>query len=501
MWIENFKPIKMKKILFLFVCAISATTIAAITATTATAQGDIDAAGIRALQTKTLEECVQYAADHNIQLKQANLSLRQADLQAWSARSAVLPTASGTFQPAVNFGRSVDPTTNTFASQTIFSNQYSVSAGATLYAGGTIKNSIIQSSVDVLAAKADQANSLNTLALNVATVYLQVLLTEENLKITNERLAQTTRQLSNINKLIASGSLPAGNKLDVEAQQARDEQSIVQAENAIALAYLNLKTLMNYPPNEPLKVVQPDINIPTENIDNITVEGLYKTALDKQPQVQAAELRRKSAEIAVAVAKGRSLPTVQAFGSLRTNYSSLAKQVKDFGTQNTYFGDVNFGGTTFPLVVTQPRPNLENTPYFKQIDENFSQAVGVSVNVPIYQANQTRIGVERAKLLVENTDLQAEQVRRQLNNDIATALTNAKAAQRTYLAAEKTEKALSLAFANAEKRFAAGMSNSFELTTTRSNLDAAKVNVLTAKYDYLFRVKVLDFYKGIAIKL
>ena len=127
----------MKKILFLFVCALGATT-------TATAQGDIDAAGIRALQTKTLEECVQYAADHNIQLKQANLSLRQAGLQAWSARSAMLPTASGTFQPAVNFGRSVDPTTNTFASQTIFSNQYSVSAGATLYAGGTIKNSIIQ---------------------------------------------------------------------------------------------------------------------------------------------------------------------------------------------------------------------------------------------------------------------------------------------------------------------------------------------------------------------
>jgi outer membrane protein len=481
------KKIKMKKY-FLCVCAILLLPMISRAQTA---------------KTWSLEQCVEYAVTNNLQLKQAGLSVEQANLQGWSARSAALPTVSGQFQPSLNFGRSVDPTTNTFASQTIFSNGYSVGGSYTLYAGGTIKNSIAQSAIDAAASTADAANMRNTIALNVAQSYLNVLLAEENLKTTNERLAQTQRQLVNMQKMIDAGALPAGNRLDIEAQQARDEQSIVQADNQVALAYLALKTLLNLPQSEPMTVIVPaNITVPAAaELNALTAEGVYKIAEPTQPQVQAADLRRKSATVAIAVAKGRGLPTVQAQGSLRTNYSSLGKRISGYQTTDSYLGDVTFLGTTAPLVVSRASPILAENPYFSQLGENFSQAVAVTVNVPIYQANQTQIGVQRANIALKTADLQAEQVRRQLNSDVTRSIADAKAAQKTFAAAQKTLTALELAYANYEKRFEVGASNSFELTAARSNLDNAKINVLVSKYDYLFKLKVVDFYQGIPIKL
>jgi outer membrane protein len=462
--------------------------------------------------TLNMEQCVNYAFDHNLTHKQAQLTQKSSDLDVYRASNATLPTVNGQFSPSLNLGRSVDPTSNTFATQSIFSNGFGVSGNYTLYAGGQIKNSIAQATIAQRAAQADVANVKNTLALTIAQVYLQTLLAEDNLKTAQERFAQNERQLKNIQKFIDAGALPTGSRLDIEAQQATTEQQIVQAQNAIELAYLSLKTQMNYNENADFKIEHTAINTPAANLETLTAKGVYTTAEATQPQIVAADLRTKAAEVSIAIARGQALPTVQAFTSVRTNDSSIAKRAKageyDLRTSNLGVLSVDLSTPTSPNTVisapanlTQPVPVFENNPYFNQIGENFSGAIGVTVNVPIYQANATKLAVANAKLAVERTKLSAEQTRQQLGNDITRALADARAAQKNLAASEKALKALEASANNIEKRFAAGASTSFELSSSRSLVDNQRVLVNNAKYDYIFKLKVLDFYQGIPIKL
>ncbi len=456
-----------------------------------------------------LEKCVQYAVENNLQLKQTALQVGNAVLQKAQAKSQQMPTVSASFQPSLNLGRSVDPTSNSFANQTIFSNGYGVTAGYNVYAGGTIKNGIKQSELDIAASNADAATVLNNIALSVAQAYLNILQAEDNLKAAKENLAQTIRQVAQVQKFINAGALATGSKLDLEAVEATNEQIIVQSENVVAAAYLSLKMLMNYPINDDFIIEHPEIAVPTDNLASLTSKSLYEKAVSTQPQIRAVDLRQKSAEVTVAIARGRGLPTVQAFGSLRTNYSSLGKQFTGDLEQGSkqYFGDLYVPATAttseqyVPLLVRQPKPVLESTPYFKQFADNISTTVGFTVAIPIYQGGQVKIGIERAKLAVKNAELQAEQTKRQLSNDVTLALANAKAAQKILQAAQKTLKAREAAFENTQKRFAAGAANSFELSTAQSILDNAKIAVIEKKYDYLFKLKIVDFYQGVPIKL
>jgi outer membrane protein len=467
---------------------------------------------VYAQTTLNLEQCVNYAFDHNLSHKQAQLTQKSSEIDVYRANNALLPTVNGQFQPSLNLGRSVDPTSNTFATQTIFSNAFSVSGAYTLYAGGQIKNNILQTNIVQRAAQADVANVKNTLALTIAQVYLQTLLAEDNSKTAQERLAQNQRQLANIQKFIDAGALPTGSRLDLEAQQASTEQQILQAQNAVEIAYLTLKMQMNYSENTDFKIEHTAINVPTENtLDALTPKSVYTIAENKQPQVIAADLRTKAAEVSIAMAKGLALPTVQAFTSVRTNYSNIAKRVKEgeYDLRTSNLGEISVDLRNTPLnavisgpaAVKQPVPIFENNPYFNQIGENFSGAIGFSVNVPIYQANSTKVAVQSAKLAVERSKLAAEQTRQQLNNDITRALTDARTAQKMLTASEKALKALQASANNIEKRFAAGASTSFELTTSRSLVDNQQILVNNAKYDFIFKLKVLDFYQGVPIKL
>ena len=447
----------------------------------------------------SLEQCVRFALDNNIQAKQANLQVRGTGLTLWGARAAQYPNANGQVSQSVNLGRSVDPTTNSFAQATIWSNNWQLTGGATLYAGGTLRNSIKQAGVDVAAAQADEANTKNNIALSVSQAYLQVLLAEENLKVTRERLAQTRRQLAQVQKFIDAGSVPASNRLDTEAQEARDEQSIVAAQNNIDLSYLNLKVAMSYDLAKDIAIEHPDIKV-TAGDDTYFAQQIYAASVKTYPAVAAAELRQKSAAIAVDIARGKLYPTLSTFASLSTNYSSASQRIAGYEPSITHLGTVNVGGTLYPLDLNTQRAITERNPYTNQLSDNFSQAVGVRLSVPIYNNSQTHIGIERASINAQNADLTADNTRRQLNADVQRAVADVRNAGRTLRAAEKTFTAQKAAFGNTEKRFNVGAGNSFELSVARSNLDTAEQNVIVARYDYLFKQKVLDFYQGIPIK-
>ncbi|MEO1436989.1 MAG: TolC family protein, partial [Bacteroidota bacterium] len=242
-----------------------------------------------------LQKCIDYAYTNSITLQQADLAIDNAALTKKQNQFSRLPNLNGFTSFGFNFGRSIDPTTNQFESQNIRSNNFNLSTRMPIYSGGQITNSIKQSNYDMQAAEADKAASQNTVALNVASAYLNVLFMQDQLNISQNRLKQTKDQLAQTNKLIQAGSLPDANRIDLEAQQASDEQGLIVAENNVLLAYLQLKQVMNMDPGTPMEIERPNIIAPEVNlVESYTLEGLYSEALSTQPNIQANELRERS---------------------------------------------------------------------------------------------------------------------------------------------------------------------------------------------------------------
>lgn len=457
-----------------------------------------------AQNTWTLERCIQYSQQNSLTIKQAEYAVTDAQLQEKSSRAQVYPSlnASGSF--GVQAGRTIDPTTNDFVNQSVSFNSFGLNAGATLFNGFRIKNSITQSEINVRAAQKDADATNNNLALNIASAYLQVLLSEEQETNVTRQLTQANEQLSQTDKLIKAGVLPENDRLDILAQVALNEQTVVQAQNSVEAAYLNLKQLMELEPNKEIEVEKPTIVIPeSENPDVLTLNDVYNRALTTQPQIEAGELRAESAGVGIDIAKAGKLPTLSVFGGLSSNWSSAAR---DFS--NPEFGNLVIEeGPAVPVLInglpaTLAEPILNQDVKFPklgyggQLSQNFGQNIGLSLNVPIFNNFRNDINIERAELGIKNQEIANQQVKQRLKADIQTAIANARAAKKSYEASQRAFAAAEAAFRNGEKRFELGAINTFDFSNTKANLDRAEIDLTTAKYQYLFNLKVVDFYVG-----
>ncbi len=457
----------------------------------------------------SLQQCIEYARTNSIALKQAENGIQLAALNDKANQLSRLPSLSASTNLGYQFGRTIDPVSNEFRSQTIAFNSMGLSAGVTVYSGGRISNTIKQGQIDLKAAEQDASSSFNNIALSIATAYLNVLLSEEQLENANRRRALSQQQLDQTDKRIAAGTLPANDRLDVLAQIANDEQAIVQARNAIDINYLTLKNFMQLDPATSIKVERPDFTIPADaNPDAMDFFSLYAQALNTQPQVAAAELRVRSSEVGINLAKAGYFPTLSLFGSLNSSWSDAAKQFEllNLGTvreSQIFYVDLGQGETELNVEYDAPnfKENFLNYPYFDQLRDNFGQSFGVGLNIPIYSNGQNDINVQRAEVNILNAKLQSDQTKQQLKNDVQQAIASAKNAKQTLDASQKSIDATKVAYENAEKRFQLGAINNLQLLTARNNYDIAQTNLTVAKYDYLFRLKILDFYLGKTIKL
>lgn len=459
------------------------------------------AASAQAQETWSLERCVQYAWENNLSVKQAQANVKTALLSERQAKASRLPNINANFNAGEQFGRTIDPTTNQFSTVATGFNSIGVSAGINLFQGGLIHHSVKQAAWDSKAAQADADQTTNTLALQIAQAYLNILLFEEQLKNARERVATSTAQLNNTQKLIDAGTLPAADRYNILAQIAQGEQAAVQAQNSVDLAYLSLKQLLQLEPDYDLRIERPAIVIPADAApDALTLTPIYTTALGTQHNVRAADYRIKSAEQGIYIAKSAYWPTVSFGVNLNTNYSTAYKLPAGYNKLieppipvriNDQASILQFIGDTVSIPY-----GINTVKYLEQIDQNFGQSLGLNISIPIYQNGRVRLGVERARLNVLNAQLQQNQVRQQLKNDIQTAIANARAARKQLDAAQKTFDATKIAFENTEKRHALGAVNTLDLTTAKNNLDIAENDLTVAKYDYLFKLKILDFYEG-----
>lgn len=462
----------------------------------------VSSSAITAQNTWTLERCIEYARQNNLSVKQAEYSIENNRLTDRQNQFNRLPNLNARTSAGNQFGRTIDPTTNTFNTERISFNSFSLDASATLYGGNRLNNTIKQSKINLEASRYDAQATLNNIGLNIANAYLSILLAEEQLSNARRRLELSQEQLSQAEKLIQAGARPANERLDFLAQMALDEQLIIEAQNLVAIGYLNLKQLLEVDPNEDLRIVRPEsVTIPpTADPRNFNLDETYVAALQTQPQIRAADLRLESAQLDENIAQGGYLPTLSLFASLNTNFSSAFR--------SAIFGPMRIPQTVFidntPVVIefeTQVPLEFNQIPYSKQFKDNFGQTVGLSLGVPIYSNHQNRIAVQRARLNVLNTQVTNRQLRQQLKTEVQRAIADSRAAREAMLAAQRTVDAAQAAFDNAETRFKLGAINSLEYATSRNNLDRAQIDLIRTKYQYLFNLKVVDFYLGRPITL
>lgn len=427
----------------------------------------------------SLEKCVSYAMQNSLNIKQSQVSVAQAELGEDASKYARLPNLNASSNYGYQFGRTIDPVTNSFVDLNVGSNTWSLNSNVVVFNGGRINNTIKQSEFDTQAARSDMQQMQNDIALNVANAYLNVLFSEERLTNAKRQLALSEAQLEQTNRLIQAGSIPENDKYDILANIAQNDQAIVVQQNNVELAFLNLKQLLQLDPNTDLKIERPEINIPENTeTDVLALNTVYATALNSQPFVRADEMRLRSAETGVDIASANFYPQLSLFGSVDTRFSTEGRR----------------------LVSTNPI-TFDDSPYFNQLEDNLGQSVGLSLRIPIYNNHTTKINVQRAELGITNAQITAERNKQNLKVDIQNSIANAKAAKKQLDAAQRTRDALRIAYENAEKRLNLGAVNTFQLTTAKNNLDNSEVDYIIAKYDYLFKLKIVDFYQGKPITL
>lgn len=417
----------------------------------------------------TLEQCVNYAMDNSLTIKRARNAIELASVNDLGNRMQRLPSINASSSYNFSFGRSLNPVTNDFENTQFSGGSTSLNGGILLYGGGVINNSIKQGKADLNAAQFDAQAAANDIALQVAGAYLNILLAEEQVANAQKQLEQSTTQLEQTDRLIRAGSLPPNDRLDFVAQAALNEQAIIEAQNLVTINYLTLKQLLELDPNQELRIVKPDVVIPDDaNPEIYTLEQVYSTALGTQPQIKADEFRLQSAALQERIARSQGLPRLSLGGSLGTNYSDRVGEAIDF---------------------------------FDQFKNNFGQSFGFSLSVPIYNNHNVSVNIERAKVNMANTELTNLQNKQLLKADVQRAIADARAAKESYEAGQRSVEAAQAAFDNAQKRFDLGAINTLEYSTASNNLDRAQLTLIQAKYQYLFNLKVVDFYLGREIKL
>lgn len=459
--------------------------------------------------TWTLQRAVNYALTNNLQVRQLQNNAELSALSLERAKASRLPTLNASSNVGAQFGRTIDPTTNTFDQQTIGFQGIQLNAGANIYNGGQIRNGIAQAELDLAAANMDTKVTGNNIGLQVANNYLNIILFKEQLKNAQAQLDLSTEQLANTDALIKAGALPAAQRFDLLAQQAAAQRSVVELENQVVTATLGLKILLELDYNEDFEVATPELNLSeAQLLENFNLEEVFLAARNTQPTIAAAELRGESAALQTDLAKGVYLPTISIFGSVSTNYSTAAK---DFtrptgGTPPEFeFGipvPVQIDGQAATIAQltaidgTGESPTFPTIGYVDQLDRNFGQSLGASISIPIYSQGRKKIDLQNARVVQENARLNVEVAENNLRNDVQLALNNLRAAQQNYRAAQVSQDAAQQAYDNAQRRFRAGTANSFDLVTATNQLDQARTEFTRSKYQLIFNRQVIRFYLG-----
>lgn len=450
-----------------------------------------------------LRKCVDYALQNNISVKQADVQARLSKLLADQSKLTHLPNANASISTTYQHGLNINPTTNVFENIDISGGNLGFQSNYTIFNWFARKNNI---DANLLTAKADEMNierTKNDLALSVANAFLQVMLRREQANVSSVQLKQSQEQLRNTRKFVDAGSQPELNAIQLEAQVERDSATYIQALAAVEQGVINLKAFMNFDFASKFDIVYPAVeSIPVENILDLQPQAVYELALMNQPQQKVTALRIEASQKSVSAARGAMYPTLTASGSLNTRFANNVYDYRSttiLGPTSAYALD---NANKYPVYAYQNSiTGIDKVSFGNQLNRYFGQAVGLNLNVPLFNAHQSRTQWERAKINVRQTQLQDDQEKQTLRSNVYNAYQDAFSSLQKYNSSKKSVAVSEKALDYAQKRYDAGLLGTLDLITTRNNVFTAKIQELSNHYEYVFKLKVLEFFKGQGIRL
>ncbi|MFK7812256.1 MAG: TolC family protein [Maribacter sp.] len=434
--------------------------------------------GIVSAQQKkwTLEECIVYAEENNISIAQFELDLENAKIDESDAFGSFLPDANAQISSSANTGLSFDPTTQEPVTTTIITGSGNLTSTVNIFNGLRDINRLRRAKMNLLANQYRLDDLKDDIRLNVATAYLSIISNKETLETVKAQYAETEQGVKRTAELVEAGVLPQGDLLEIEATAAGQEQQIVNTENQVLISRISLAQLLQISDYENFDVVDVNLEVPPSEVLNSTPKEIFAKALTFRNDIKFSESNIQLAEQDLKISKGALLPTLGAFFNYNTRYSDAER----------------FNNIT---------GMLEREAFTDQLWLNDGISYGVQLNVPIFNRFANKNNIKRSEINILRNQLQLEQNKLELETDINQAYVDVKSFAKAYEAAQKTLEARRLAFDYSKERYDVGLLNAFDFSQSQSRVDNAEADVIRSKYDYIFRLKVLEFYFGIPIKL
>ena len=448
-------------------------------------------------QTKlTLKDCIDTALKNNIGVRQSEILMKNAQLNYRQAKYNRLPNLESSFSYGVNNGRSIDPATNGYINQQLNFSNMDAQASLPLFNGFQLKNTIKQNELAFAGATMEWQQRKDELTLQVILAYLQVLNDGDAIVLANQQASVSKQQVDRLAVINEEGAAPPGNFTDLKGQYAGDLVAVANAENSYSGSVLTLTQLMNVAYNDKLEFDKAGLMEEAKPFETMPDE-IYTLALQKLATVKASELRISSSAAAIKTAASAYYPSVSLFGGASSNYSSAAQLNTLLGSADLPNGEyVVVNGNNVPVISKQDSYASKPITYGSQVKNNISTFFGVSMRIPIFSNFRTRTAVQLARNDEKNYKLIAENIKLQLKQGIDRGYVNINAVNKRYQALKEQAAAYTESFRIASERFENGVINSPEYLIAKNNLDRVNANIIIAKYEYLLRKKILEFYMG-----
>ncbi len=448
----------------------------------------------------SLEDCINFALDSNINIKKQVLLVESQKAQLLQNYLIMLPDLNAGATHGYNWGQTVDRYTNQFATKRVQSNNFYLGTTLNLFMGLRQINTLDQSKLDYEAIQYDLDLAMDNISVAVAGYYLDILYNQELLAVARAQHDITQQQVSRMQKMVDAGTLAKGDLLNIQAQLATEDLQTVEAENTLTISYLSLQQLIDHPYSPDFRIEVPVLKPIQAPQVAITADDVYQVALAKRPEIKSAESRVESAQKGVAIARGYQSPTLSFNGTWATGYSGAAE------TPNTISTVIPIGylqSNPSEVVVTNyDEPQSYNViPFRDQLNDNQNKSLQLSLQIPIYNGWQVHTAISQAKIRKEDADLNLLQARLDLNKKIQQAYADAVAALKNYNASETKLKAQQEAFKYSEQKLSVGLVTAVEYNETKKNLTTAESDLLQAKYRFIYTTTILNFYMGKPLSL
>jgi outer membrane protein len=450
----------------------------------------------------TLQECVAYAIENNISVKQSELDIENSDIAKSGAIGNFLPSINGSAYNSWNTGLTQDVTTGILRNITSRSSSYSVSAGVTVFSGLRNHRELQKAKMQQLSSQYNSSKIKDDIALFVANNYLQVLLAKANLQVALEQNKVTKDQISRTKELVDSGVLPEGDLLEINAVSAQEQQAIVNSESNVRISLVSLAQLLLIKDYGNFDIADQEFSIILSEVAEKNIDEVINSAKENRYEVKIAEQNMNIANKDLEISRSIYWPTLNAYFNYNTRENDIPQISSVLNPDNpTLTTQIGYVGSTGEVVLSEvPNTSLIQTPakaFSDQLSDNDGVSYGLNLSLPIFNGFSTRNNVKRNIVNVKRNEYQLEQAKLDLESSVYQAYVDADGAKKSYDAALASFKSQELAYEYAKTRFDVGLTNSFEFSQSKLRYSTANIEANRTKFDYIFKLKVLELYFGI----